>query len=312
MHNDASQFQLPKSVVPRHYDILVRPDFGSFRFSGRVAVDVDVHEPVSWIIVNSLGLKITEAHVVDGKGKRLDAVTTHAVVSFFDPMTGEAAEEQFSSAAAIDDKAQTAVFSFPRKLEKGSWKLVAEYEGSLVQPSLEGFYRSGWTDENKVDRWVATTQFEATHARRAFPCWDEPALKATYAVTLVIDKGLSALSNMRVTSETVEGGRKTVAFATTPRMSTYLLAWCIGEFEGSEPAWANGKELRIWSVPGKNNLKEYALRCAALRRAMVRAHPPRPVFRRGQDRHDRHPGLPFRRHGEHGAHHVPRHGPPGG
>ncbi len=110
---------------------------------------------------------------------------------------------------------------------------------------------------------MATTQFEATHARRAFPCWDEPALKATYAVTLVIDKGLTALSNMRVTSETVEGGRKTVAFATTPRMSTYLLAWCIGEFEGSEPAWANGKELRIWSVPGKNNLKEYALRCAA-------------------------------------------------
>ena len=263
MHNDASKYQLPKSLVPLHYDILVRPDFGSFRFSGRVTVDVDVREPVSRIIVNSLGLKITEAHVVDGKGKRLDAVTTHAVVSFFDPMTGEAAEEQFSSAAAIDDKAQTAVFSFPRKLEKGSWKLVAEYEGSLVQPSLEGFYRSGWTDENKVDRWVATTQFEATHARRAFPCWDEPALKATYAVTLVIDKGLTALSNMRVTSETVEGGRKTVAFATTPRMSTYLLAWCIGEFEGSEPAWANGKELRIWSVPGKNNLKEYALRCAA-------------------------------------------------
>ena len=77
MHNDASKYQLPKSVVPRHYDILVRPDFGSFRFSGRVAVDVEVREPVSRIIVNSLGLKITEAHVVDGKGKRLDAVTTH-------------------------------------------------------------------------------------------------------------------------------------------------------------------------------------------------------------------------------------------
>ncbi len=92
MHNDASKYQLPKSVVPRHYDIQVRPDFGSFRFSGRVAVDVDVGEPVSRIIVNSLGLKITEAHVVDGKGKRLDAVTTHAVVSFFDPMTGEAVE----------------------------------------------------------------------------------------------------------------------------------------------------------------------------------------------------------------------------
>ena len=121
-------------------------------------------------------------------------------MSFIDPSTEEAVEERFESAATIDEKAQTAVFSFSRAVEKGDWKLVAEYEGSLVQPSLEGFYRSKWTDDSTMDHWVATTQFEATHARRAFPCWDEPAVKATYAVTLVIDKRLTALSNMRVDS----------------------------------------------------------------------------------------------------------------
>ena len=261
--NDVSSYQLPRSVVPRHYDIQVRPDFGSFRFSGRVAADVEVREPVDRITVHSLGLKITRAQMVDARGNRRNAVMTQARVSFVDPVTGEAREEQFASAAALDEKAQTAEFSFGGMLEKGAWKLTAEYEGSLVQPGLEGFYRSKWTDDNKTDHWAATTQFEATHARRAFPCWDEPAAKATYAVTFVVDAHLTVLSNMRAAAETTENGRKTITFAPTPRMSTYLLAWCVGEFESSEPAWANGKELRIWSVPGKNVLKGYALKCAA-------------------------------------------------
>jgi puromycin-sensitive aminopeptidase len=260
---DTSYYQLPKSVVPRHYDIQLRPDFALFRFSGHVAVDMEVREPVSRIMLHSLGLKITEAHVVDESGLRFDSLKTQAVVGFIDPVSGVAGEERFSSAAALDEKAQTAVFSFKETLEKGNWKLLIEYEGSLVQPSLEGFYRSKWTDDEKTDHWVATTQFEATHARRAFPCWDEPALKATYTCTLVIDQRLTALSNMCAASETIEGSWKKVVFGLTPRMSTYLLAWCVGEFEGSEPVQTNGKEIRIWSVPGRNTLKGYALRCAA-------------------------------------------------
>src|SRR5208337_2815604 len=234
--NDASSYQLPGSVVPRHYDILVSPDFGSFRFSGRVAADVEVREPVDHIRVHSLGLRITRAQMVDARGRRRDAFMTPARVSFVDPVTGESKEEQFASAAALDEKAQTAEFSFGGMLEKGAWTLTAEYEGSLVQPSLEGFYRSKWMEDNKTEHWAATTQFEATHARRAFPCWDEPAAKATYAVTFVIDTPLTVLSNMRATAETVKDGKKTITFAPTPRMSTYLLAWCVGEFESSEPA----------------------------------------------------------------------------
>ena len=119
-------------------------------------------------------------------------------MSFVDPVTGEPREEQFTSAASLDEKSQTAVLSFDGMLAKGDGKLTAEYEGSLVQPSLEGFYRSAWIDDDKNGHWVATTQFEATHARRAFPCWDEPAAKATYAVTFVIDEKLDrALQHAR-------------------------------------------------------------------------------------------------------------------
>jgi puromycin-sensitive aminopeptidase len=260
--NDASLYQLPTTVVPRHYDIRIRPDFGSFRFQGHVVVDIDVREPVDRITVHSLGLKITGAQAIS-KGGRRDSVMTRAGVMVVDAETGQPREEQFESAAAIDEKAQTAVFSFGTTLEKGDWKLSVDYEGSLVQPGLEGFYRSRWTDDDKKDHWVASTQFEATHARRAFPCWDEPAAKATYTVTLVVDPHLAVLSSMRIAAETTEDGRKVVTFAPTPRMSTYTAAWCVGEFESSEPVTANGKELRIWSVPGKNALKGYALKCAA-------------------------------------------------
>jgi len=260
---DPSAYQLPRDVVPRHYEVTVRPDLGTFRFSGSVAVEIDVLAPVSRITLHSLGLKLLKAYVVDGSGARQDADSAEAAVTFIDPVTGEARQERFTGCAALEEKSQTAVLSFPAALRAGAATLVVEYEGSLVQPSLEGFYRTTWTDEARVDHWAAATQFEATHARRAFPCWDEPAVKATYGITLVIDRRLTALSNMRVISETADGGRTTVVFARTPRMSTYLLAWCVGEFESSEPAFANGKELRIWSVPGKNALKGYALKCAA-------------------------------------------------
>ncbi|HET6451590.1 MAG TPA: M1 family metallopeptidase [Spirochaetia bacterium] len=260
--NDASRYQLPRTVMPRHYDITVKPDFTSFRFDGTVCIDLDVRTPVDRIVAHALGLEILRAHVTSSDGVRHDAVTVPSVLKLVDPVTAETTEHPYQGAAVIDEAAQTATFSFGARLPRGSWKLVVEYRGSLVQPSLEGFYRSRWTDAGGAEHWILSTQFEATHARRAFPCWDEPAVKATYAVTLVVDRALTALSNMRAGRETVDGAQKTISFLPTPRMSTYLVAWCIGDLESSPPAMANGKELRIWSVPGKNALKGYALRCA--------------------------------------------------
>jgi puromycin-sensitive aminopeptidase len=260
--NDASEYQLPRTVVPRHYVITIEPDFRTFRFSGRVAIDIEVIEPVDRVVLHALGLKITSAYVENAAGARKGARKARASVTFVDPASGDSALESFESAAAMDEKSQTAALSFDGALARGAWKLVAEYQGSLVQPGLEGFYRTTWTDGAGVQHWAASTQFEATHARRAFPCWDEPAVKATYEVTVVTTRDLSVLSNTRVASERVEGERKTVSFARTALMSTYLVAWCVGVFESSEPAFANGKELRIWSVPGKKALMAYALKCA--------------------------------------------------
>ncbi len=259
---DISRYQLPKTVVPGHYDVTIRADFTTFRFHGRVAAEVEVMEPVSRITMHSLGLKITAARVTDSAGISQEAARAKASVALADPAGGKPVTESFTGAAALDAKEQTAVLSFPRKVGAGKAHIELEYEGSMVQPSLEGFYRSKWTDEGGKDHWVASTQFEATHARRAFPCWDEPALKVSFALTLSFDAGMTALANMRAVSERVEGGVKTVTFAATPKMSTYLVAWCIGELESSPAADANGKELRIWSVPGKNAYKAYALKCA--------------------------------------------------
>ena len=131
-HNGASPYQLPKTVAPRHYDILVEPDFHTFRFRSRAAIDIEVFEPVDHVMVHALGLKITRAYAENAAGAHQEALQSRASVTFIDPMSGEARAEEFESAAATDEKAQTATFSFDRALARGDWKLVAECEGSLV------------------------------------------------------------------------------------------------------------------------------------------------------------------------------------
>lgn len=112
---------------------------------------------------------------------------------------------------------------------------------------------------------MAVTQFESTDARRAFPCFDEPDFKSTYDVTLIVPKDLTAISNGRVVSETVDEntGLKTVSFKRTMKMSTYLLAFLVGTFVPSTAVTTNGIELRAWTVPGKENLTKFALDVAA-------------------------------------------------
>src|SRR5262249_19553248 len=106
-------------------------------------------------------------------------------------------------------------------------------------------------------RTIAATQFEATDARRAFPCWDEPDFKAVFASTLVIDPALTAVSNTSIVEERVEGNRKIVRFADTIRMSTYLVAFVVGELEATEARRLGRTPLRVWCVPGKRRLAAF-------------------------------------------------------
>src|SRR4029450_3674728 len=136
----------------------------------------------------------------------------------------------------------------------GSLRLT--FRGTL-NDKLRGFYRSVYKDPSGVSRTMAATQFEATDARRAFPCWDEPAFKAVFSVTLAIDPTLTAVSNTRVVSETREGACKIVRFADSIVMSTYLVAIVVGELEQTEPTLVGPTPVRIWCVPGKRRLAAF-------------------------------------------------------
>ncbi len=233
-------FRLPHHVIPSHYVISLEPDLNEFTFKGSVVIDVAITEPTDTISLNAKDLKIQSVSISNDTG------TT------------------FNGCADLEVETQMAHLSFNGKLGTGSWKLALNFTGTL-NDGLKGFYRSFWTDKDGNKHVVATTQFESTDARRCFPCFDEPEFKATYKAYLTVDENLTALSNGRIVSSTLLEGssKKLVEFATTMKMSTYLVCFIVGEFECSEPVYVNGKELRIWANPGKKHLMNFALKSAS-------------------------------------------------
>ncbi|KAG0197094.1 Aminopeptidase 2 mitochondrial [Mortierella sp. GBA30] len=160
---------------------------------------------------------------------------------------------------------ETITLEFPQALHAGSsWILDIAYIG-LVNDKLNGFYRSVYTDADNNVHQLTTTQFQSTHARRAFPCWDEPAIKATFTLTLVAPQGMTCLSNMSVQSTTLlENGMQEVTFLKTPIMATYLLAWMIGDFHYIE-AYSSGEfnagrvQCRVYAPVGLADQGHYSL-----------------------------------------------------
>src|SRR5215813_7188811 len=158
--------------------------------------------------------------------------------------------------ATIDEAAERCRVVFPSPLAPGTWRLRLAFTG-ILNDKLRGFYRSSYKDSSGEMRLMAATQFEATDARRAFPCWDEPEFKAVFAVTLVIDPKLTAVSNTAIKAERVAGGRKIVTFADSIKMSTYLVAFIVGELEATEPIPVGPTSVRVWCVPGKRRLAAF-------------------------------------------------------
>jgi puromycin-sensitive aminopeptidase len=235
-----NSYRLPRNVLPDNYSISLSPDLEKKTFTGKEQIDIAVSEPTDKIVINAAELKIPAIYVTNSKGDKLEAKVSY------------------------DDEKEFAIFTFDKPLSVGQWQLHCEFSG-ILNDKLKGFYCSTWTDSNDKKHTMAVTQFEATDARRAFPCFDEPDFKATYNVTLIVPQNLAAISNGRIVNETVDTklGKKTVVFKKTMKMSTYLLAFLVGDFESSEPVNVNGMELRAWTVPGKKNLTDFALRVAA-------------------------------------------------
>jgi aminopeptidase N len=133
----------------------------------------------------------------------------------------------------------------------------------FLNNQMAGFYRSSYTDIEGNSKIMVSTQFESLDARRAFPCWDEPARKAIFGVTLNIPSNLECLSNMPESSRASLSKHQTaVTFLDSPKMSTYLLAFCIGEFDFLQAQTKHGVLIKVYTPPGKASSGQYALDCA--------------------------------------------------
>ncbi|MEO6318590.1 MAG: M1 family metallopeptidase [Acidimicrobiales bacterium] len=232
----ANPHRLPRAVVPRRYDLTLTPDLAAATFSGTVDIDVEVVEATPLVVLNAIELEVDTAWVTS-EGVRQDAIVT------------------------LDEETERVSLALAEPIPPGDAVVSLRFRG-LLNDKLRGFYRSTFTDDDGVERVIATTQFEATDARRAFPCWDEPDFKARFAVTLHIDDDLQAVSNAGVIADEVLDGQRRVRFAETMTMSTYLVAFIVGPLEVTEPVDVAGIPLRLLCPPGRLHLTAFGLEVA--------------------------------------------------
>lgn len=194
---------LPATVTPDHYRIDITPHTADHAFTGTVDIDVTVHSATRKIVLNSADIVIDRASL---------------------------AGEPAAPAIDYDTTTQTASFTFAHAIAAGARTLHLEYHGQIFDHAAGLFSLDYETPKGKA--YALFTQFENSDARRFVPSWDEPGRKATFSLSATVPADLMALSNMPVTaSEDVAGGLKHVHFATTPKMSSYLLFFGLGDFE---------------------------------------------------------------------------------
>ncbi len=216
-----NSYRLPVHVRPERYRIMLKPNLENFTFEGEETIYLTLEKSTKEIILHSADLKI----------------------------------ECEDAKVLYDEKSETAKLIFKKNIPVGKHEVFLKFKG-ILNDKMRGFYRSKY-GENKH---LATTQFESTDARRAFPCFDEPSQKAIFDVTLMIPAKTVAISNTIETSILEhESGYKIVQFAPTPKMSTYLLAFIVGDFEYIEDKRANGDVVRVFTTPGKKEQARFAL-----------------------------------------------------
>lgn len=238
-------FRLPKSVHPDHYDLYIYPDLTSKKFSGTVTIHVTSSEQCDNFLIHTKWLNITQTKVFKMDGNQAQDV----------PVT-EAFEYEPNEFWVIRTT----------PVEPGSFQIMMEFSGSL-QKGILGFYYSEYRDEAGNPRGLATTKFEPTYARRAFPCFDEPSFKSTYSIKIVRPShGYIALSNMPVMEEVL--GRPSedvteVTFEKSVPMVTYLVCFIVCDFAYKQTFSSSGMPFRVYAPPGRIENTQYALDSAA-------------------------------------------------
>jgi len=228
----ASAQRLPGGVAPESYDLSFTPDLPAATFTGEETIHLRLEKAGSAITLNSAEITFEEATIAAGGSTQTAKVTT-------------------------DESKEQATLTVASEIPAGPADVHIRFRG-ILNDKLRGFYLS-----QTARRRYAVTQMEATDARRAFPSFDEPAYKAVFNVTLVIDKGDTAISNGRIASDTAGpgDGKHTLTFSSSPKMSSYLLAMMVGDFQCLEGG-ADDIPIRVCAVPEKKELGAYALRSA--------------------------------------------------
>ena len=227
--------RLLETITPLTYKLVINPNLEQFTFTITEEIEFELAAATHELTFHAINLEITVA-TLDG-AQAAASINPHA-------------------------KAETTTFKFADKLAAGPHTLRLQLHG-IISDSLHGFYRSRYVNRG-AERWLGVTQFEAVHAREAFVCIDEPAAKAVFRISLVINNELTAITNTDVSAETALGdGRKRIDFAPTPKMSTYLVAFLVGDFEYRETTTTDGVKIRVYATPGKADQLEYALDVAS-------------------------------------------------
>ena len=225
---------LPKTSSPKRYEIKLDIDLENFSYLGNQTVEIQVLENTKSIFLNSIGIKISHASLTAG-----DTENNNLSVEYFE-----------------DD--ERICLSSKNEIKKGDYKLYLEFNSEITN-DLKGFYRSKFLTKEEEEKWIATTQFEPTSARNAFPCWDEPEYKAVFSISIVADKKYLRVSNEKVLSEKEVGNNKIeTTFVDSMKMSTYLVAFVIGELEATEIGEAGNTKIRIIHRPGFSDQTNYA------------------------------------------------------
>jgi aminopeptidase N len=222
--------KLPKQVVPEEYAVRIVPDIEKRSFAGSETVKLNVREPVKQVVLNALDIKISKA-TIDGK-----------------PIA--------TSAIRLDEKEQT--LTLATELAAGNHQLDLEFTGKINQQG-QGLYYAPYQEQGTGTKKIMLgTQFEATDARRMFPCWDEPSFRARFQLTAVVPENFTAVSNMPIEKETKAGGGKEIRFAATPPMASYLNVFCAGELDAITAKKGNVIH-GVWATKGKAEIGRYGL-----------------------------------------------------
>ena len=228
--------KLPKSVVPVEYSIRIVPNIEKFTFSGTETVKLNVRSPVHQLVLNALELEITEASV-DGKALAKSAIKT-------------------------DKDKELLTLALPSELGTGDHTLALRFSGKINEAGQGLFYMRYQEQGSGAAKVMLGTQFEATDARRFFPCWDEPVFRARFQLAVVVPENWLAVSNMPVENEKKITEGKEVRFATTPPMSSYLNVFVAGELDLIESR-SGPTRIRVIATKGKAELGRYALEATA-------------------------------------------------